>query len=219
MFRHSLAIGLATITIIFSCAVQAQPAARGSQPSYTVNFKDTDIHEVIKFVADATGKTIVIDPRVKGRIKVISQTTVNKDELFELFLTILEVHDFTAVQVGDVVRILPLKDARSSPVPVQDESDVGNRASTNGYVTEVIQLKNIEAAKVLPVLRPLVPQHSHLSSYTESNVIVVSDTAPNIARLRDVIERIDTAALPTTEVVPLKYADAEDLVADRKSVV
>ncbi|MBU2986127.1 type II secretion system secretin GspD [Saccharophagus degradans] len=213
MFRHSLAIGLATITIIFSCAVQAQPAARGSQPSYTVNFKDTDIHEVIKFVADATGKTIVIDPRVKGRIKVISQTTVNKDELFELFLTILEVHDFTAVQVGDVVRILPLKDARSSPVPVQDESDVGNRASTNGYVTEVIQLKNIEAAKVLPVLRPLVPQHSHLSSYTESNVIVVSDTAPNIARLRDVIERIDTAALPTTEVVPLKYADAEDLVA------
>lgn len=214
MFRQSLAIGLATITIAYSCAVQAQPSTRNGQPSYTVNFKDTDIHEVIKFVADATGKTIVIDPRVKGRIKVISQTTVDKDELFELFLTILEVHDFTAVQVGDVVRILPLKDARSSPVPVQNSEEAAQRDSkTNGYVTEVIQLKNIEAAKVLPVLRPLVPQHSHLSSYTESNVIVVSDTAPNIARLRDVIERIDTAALPTTEVVPLKYADSEELVA------
>lgn len=214
MFRQSLAIGLATITIAFSSAVYAQPSSGSGQPSYTVNFKDTDIHEVIKFVADATGKTIVIDPRVKGRIKVISQATVDRDELFELFLTILEVHDFTAVQVGDVVRILPLKDARSSPVPVQNSEEAAQRKSkTNGYVTEVIQLKNIEAAKVLPVLRPLVPQHSHLSSYTESNVIVVSDTAPNIARLRDVIERIDTAALPTTEVVPLKYADAEELVA------
>lgn len=211
MRRFLLALGLTATAAMIPSVAFSQDESGDDQPSYTVNFKDTDIQEVIKFVAEATGKTIIIDPRVKGRIKVISQTTVRQDDLFELFLSILEVHDYTAVEVEGVVRVLPLKDARSSPVPVRGYKKRPNE--TTGYVTEVIQLRNIEAAKVLPVLRPLVPQHSHLSSYTESNVIVVSDTAPNIARLRNILQRIDTAALPTTEVVPLRYADSEELVA------
>ncbi|SMF12029.1 type II secretion system protein D (GspD) [Alteromonadaceae bacterium Bs31] len=182
--------------------------AAAQQPTYTVNFKDSDIHEVIKFVAEVTGKTLVIDPRVKGRVKVISQKPLNERELIELFRSVLEVHDFTIVEVGNVVRVVPLKDARSSPLPVKD-----NPEFDEGYVTQVIQLKNIAAAKVLPVLRPLVPQHSHLAAYDPSNAIVVSDTAANIARIREIIEKIDTAALPTTEVIELKYADAESLVA------
>lgn len=207
MRRYLWALGLATAIALPVSSVQAQS---DEQPSYTVNFKDTDIQEVIKFVAEATGKTIVISPRVKGRIKVISQTTVRQDELFELFLSILEVHDFTAVEVDGVVKVLPLKNARSSPVKVNKKR--ASDLNTNGFVTEVIQLRNIEAAKVLPLLRPLIPQHSHVSSYSDSNVIVLVDSAPNIAKVREILERIDTAALPTVEVVSLKYADAEDLV-------
>lgn len=188
---------------------QTQPASTNGEPTFTVNFKDTDIQEIIKFVADVTGKTIVVDPRVKGRVKVISNRQVDKHGLMELFRSVLEVHDFMVVEVGDVVRIIPLKDARNSPVPVTDEGDT----LEEGFITQVIQLKNIDAAKVLPVLRPLVPQHSHLASYPDSNAIVVSDTYANIKRLREVIEKIDTAALPTTEVIDLKYADAEELVA------
>ncbi len=182
--------------------------AVAQQPTYTVNFKDSDIHEVIKFVAEVTGKTLVIDPRVKGRVKVISQKPLNERQLMELFRSVLEVHDFTIIEVGNVVRVVPLKDARSSPLPVKDDPEFDE-----GYVTQVIQLKNIAAAKVLPVLRPLVPQHSHLAAYDPSNAIVVSDTAANIERIKEIITKIDTAALPTTEVVELKYADAESLVA------
>ncbi len=206
MFRLSQV----SAALVLSVALAFSPtwAQDSNQPEQTwmVNFKDADIEEVIKFVADITGRTIVMDPRVKGRVKVISQEPVNKRELYNLFRDILEVHDFAVVEVGKVTRVIPLKDARSAPIPVGEPDD-------RGYVTEVYQLKNVDASKILPVLRPLIPQHSHMAADTFSNSIVVSDTAPNIRRLMKVIEKIDQSALPETEVIQLRYADAEDLVS------
>lgn len=205
VFRQSLAIFMAAV-IMFSGAPAWSQDEEQPEQTWTVNFKDTDIEEVIKFVADVTGRTMVMDPRVKGRVKVISQKPVNEHELYNLFRDILEVHDFAVVEVGKVTRIIPLKDARSAPIPVGMPDD-------RGYVTEVYQLKNVDASKILPVLRPLIPQHSHMAADTYSNSIVVSDTAPNIARLMKVIEKIDQSALADTEVIQLQYADAEDMVA------
>lgn len=196
------------LLVLLSSVILGLATPAWAQQTWTVNFKDSDIQEVIKFVADVTGKTIVIDPRVKGRVKVISAKPLDREQLLELFRSVLEVHDFTSIEVGNVLRIVPLKDARSSPLPVTNKED-----EKVGYVTEVIQLRNIAAAKVLPVLRPLVPQHSHLAAYDPSNAIVISDSEENISRLRDLIERIDKAAVPTTEVLQLRYADAQDLVA------
>jgi general secretion pathway protein D len=111
------------------------------------------------------------------------------------------------VEVEGVLRIIPLKDARSSPVPV-----VSGNSAEKGYLTQVIQLQNIAAAKILPSIRPLVPQHSHLSAYDPSNAIIITDSAENIARIRELIERLDKSATPITEIVELKYANAADLV-------
>lgn len=177
-----------------------------AQQTWMVNFKDSDIQEVIKFVADITGRTVVIDPRVKGRVKVISNEPLTEAELLALFRTVLEVHDFSLVEVGDLLRIVPLKDARSSPVPV-----TGRTTDKKGYLTQVIQLQNIAAAKVLPSIRPLVPQHSHLSAYDPSNAIIITDSAENIARIRELIEQLDKSATPVTEIIELKYANATDL--------
>ena len=91
-------------------------SAVASAQDYTVNLKDTDIQELIKFVAQATDTTIVVDPAVKGKVKVVSSKPVSRDELYELFLSILEVHGYTAVRSGGVVRVIQAKDARSSPV-------------------------------------------------------------------------------------------------------
>ena len=178
-----------------------------AQQTWMINFKDSDIQELIKFVADVTGRTVVIDPRVKGRVKVISSKPLNEAELLQLFRTVLEMHDFSVVDVEGVLRIIPLKDARSSPVPV-----VGGETKEKGYLTQVIQLQNIAAAKILPSIRPLVPQHSHLSAYDPSNAIIITDSAENIARIRELIERLDKSATPITEIVELKYANAADLV-------
>jgi general secretion pathway protein D len=178
-----------------------------AQQTWMINFKDSDIQELIKFVADVTGRTVIIDPRVKGRIKVISSKPMDEAELLHMFRTVLEMHDFSMVEVEGVLRIIPLKDARSSPVPV-----VSGNSSEKGYLTQVIQLQNIAAAKILPSIRPLVPQHSHLSAYDPSNAIIITDSAENIARIRELIERLDKSATPVTEIVELKYANAADLV-------
>ena len=177
---------------------------------YTVNLKDTDIQEFIKFVADVTGTTMVVDPNVKGKVRVISSKPVTQSELYDLFLSILDVQGYTAVRSGQVVRIVPSKDARSSPVPLMENQDLlGN----DEYVTQVIRLDNISAAKLIPVLRPLVPQQAHMAAYAPSNAIIISDIRSNIGRIVEIIERMDRSAIQTTEIIRLKYGVAEDVVS------
>ncbi|MFV0478052.1 MAG: type II secretion system secretin GspD [Parahaliea sp.] len=182
---------------------------------YTVNLKETDIQELIKFVAEVTNTTIVVDPSVKGKVKVVSARPVNKDELYDLFLSILEVHGYTAVRSGTVVRVIQSKDARSAPVSVRSGE---HRQSSDEYVTQVIKLENISAAKLIPVLRPLVPQQAHMAAYAPSNAIVISDIAANIDRISDIIQRMDRSAVQQTDLVRLKYAVAEDVVGMLKEL-
>ena len=196
---HAIAI---TAALTFSAVSVAQ--------EYTVNLKDTDIQEFIKFVADVTGTTMVVDPNVKGKVRVISSKPVSQAELYDLFLSILDVQGYTAVRSGQVIRIVPSKDARSSPVPImEDQAAVGN----DEYVTQVIRLDNISAAKLIPVLRPLVPQQAHMAAYAPSNAIIISDIRSNIGRIVDIIERMDRSAIQTTEIIRLKYGVAEDVVS------
>lgn len=176
-----------------------------SAEEWKINFNETEINELVKFVADATGLTIVVDPKVKGKVKVISTKPVDTEELYALFLSILEVHGFAAVKSGDVLRVVPTKDARSLPVPVS-----GGKGGE--IVTHVIQLKNVAAAKLIPILRPLVPQQAHMAAYAPSNSIIISDTAANIGRIRDVISQMDRSADQSTSLVQLKHASAEEVV-------
>ena len=176
---------------------------------YTVNLKETDIQELIKFVAEATGTTIVVDPAVKGKVKVVSSKPVSKSELYDLFLSILEVHGYTAVRSGGVVRVIQNKDARSAPVSVREE---GTGQPSDEYVTQVIRLENISAAKLIPVLRPLVPQQAHMAAYAPSNAIIISDVASNIDRITSIIDRMDKTAVAETQIVRLRYGVAEDVV-------
>ena len=153
---------------------------------------------------------MVVDPNVKGKVMVISSKPVSQAELYDLFLSILDVQGYTAVRSGQVIRIVPSKDARSSPVPImEDQAAVGN----DEYVTQVIRLDNISAAKLIPVLRPLVPQQAHMAAYAPSNAIIISDIRSNIGRIVDIIERMDRSAVQTTEIIRLKYGVAEDVVS------
>ena len=202
LLKNSLrAIGI-TVALTLSAVSAAQ--------EYTVNLKDTDIQEFIKFVADVTGTTMVVDPNVKGKVRVISSKPVSQAELYDLFLSILDVQGYTAVRSGQVIRIVPSKDARSSPVPIMDDQSA---AGNDEYVTQVIRLDNISAAKLIPVLRPLVPQQAHLAAYAPSNAIIISDIRSNIGRIVDIIERMDRSAIQTTEIIRLKYGVAEDVVS------
>lgn len=195
------------LTAVFFFAGLGGLAPVAADQTWTVNFNDSDIQEVIKFVADATGKTIVINPLVKGKVKVMSSQSLGREQLYDLFLSVLEIHGFTAIEAGDIVRIIPNKEARSSPTPLSG----GVALSNDRYVTQVIPLHNVSAIKVLPVLRPLVPQQSHLAAYESGNAVIIADTAANIARIRALIERIDQASVTETEMVSLHYAQADEV--------
>ena len=199
------------IALVVSLLLFAKPVL-GQE--FTVNLKDTDIQEFIEFVADVTGTTIVIDPAVKGKVKVVSSKPVSRAELYDLFLSILDVHGYTAVRSGEVVRVIPNKNARSAPVDVISGTSVIN----DEYVTQVIRLDNVSAAKLIPVLRPLVPQQAHMAAYAPSNAIIISDIRANIDRIAKIIDRMDQSAVKKTEVVKLRYGVATDVVEMLKTL-
>ena len=198
--KHRLLPAITLLLCLFGLPSAAQ--------EWEINFKEMDIQELIKFVAEATDTTIVVDPKVKATVKVVSAKPVTSSELYDLFLSILDVHGFTAVRSGSVVRVIQAKDARSSAVRVQGEAS----RATDEYVTQVIRLENISAAKLIPVLRPLVPQQAHMAAYAPSNAIIISDIAANIERIRSIIQSMDQSAVQQTEIINLQYAVAEDVV-------
>ena len=176
--------------------------------SYTLNFKNTDIGELIRFVADATESTIIIDPRVKGRIRVISSQSVNERELYDLFLTILDVQGYAATRSGKVITVVPKQEARTMPVPTVD---VTTRQDNREMVTTVVPLRNVPAAQLISVLRPLISQQGHMAAYAPSNAIIMAEVAENIARILDVVRRLDEASSDRLETHSLKYANASEV--------
>jgi general secretion pathway protein D len=139
---------------------------------------------------------------------------VSKAELYDLFLSILDVHGYTAVRSGAVVRVIPNKNARSSPVDVISGTSVINAE----YVTQVIRLDNVSAAKLIPVLRPLVPQQAHMAAYAPSNAIIISDIRANIDRMEKIIASMDQSAVKETEIIKLRYGVSTDVVEMLKTL-
>lgn len=187
----------------------AEPKQVVPEQTWTVSFKDVDIVEVVKFVQEVTGKPIIVDPKVRGPIRVIANKPLNKKELYDLFLAVLDVHGFTAFESDGVVRVIVNREARNLPIPTEQTI----RSRDDGYITQIIQLNNISAAKVLASIRPLVPQYAHLTAYEPSNALIISDTRANIARINDLILQMDKAAVMATDVLQLRYAQATEVVA------
>jgi len=180
-----------------------------AETGVTLNLKDADIRSFIETVAEATGRNFVVDPRVKAKVTVVSARSMNREEVYQVFLSVLQVHGYAAVQVGEIIKILPDVNAKQGPVATGGGS---SQATGDELVTRVVPIKNVPAAQMVPILRPLVPQQGHLAAYPNSNVLVVSDRAANIERLISIINRIDRPDSQEIEVVPLRHASATELV-------
>ena len=175
----------------------------------TLNLKDADIRVLVDTVASVTGKNFIIDPRVKAKVTVVSSQPMAADELYQIFLSILQVHGFAAVPVGDVIKIVPDVNAKQGPVPTAGS----NRPHATGdqLITRVIPINHVPAAQLVPILRPLIPQQGQLAAYQPSNTLLIADRAANINRLVEIIRRIDRPDQSDIEIIPLKYAPASDV--------
>lgn len=192
---------LALVWLVLIVPVQAE--------TVTLNLKDADISALISTVAEVTDRNFIVDPRVKGKVTVVSSRPMDSEEVYQVFLSILKVHGFAAVPSGEVIKIVPDVNAKQDGIPTASDSAPGRG---DQMVTRVVQVDNVAAAQLVPILRPLVPQQGHLAAYPATNVLIISDRASNVDRLLTIIRRIDQVSDSEIEVITLQHASATEVV-------
>ena len=205
---RSLLTTLLAALLVFGAAVPSS-AQSASGARITPNFKDADITQVIEAVAAATGRNIIVDPRVRAQVTMLSSTPMTPDAFYEAFLALLQVHGFVAAPSGDVLKIIP--DANSRTMPGNDLPDRLS-ATSDEIVTQVVSVTNVSAAQLVAILRPLMPQNAHLAAYPSSNMLILADRANNVNRMLRIIRRIDQASDADIEVVSMQNASAAEVV-------
>ena len=178
------------------------------QVTITPNYKEADIRQIVEAVGAVTNKNFIIDPRVNAKVTMLSTTPMTPEAFYEAFLAILEVHQLAAMQSGDIIKIIPNATARQYAGPL----GTSNAAGADDIVTQVIQVQNVGAAQLVPILRPLIPQFGHLAAHPGSNMLIISDRAANVTRLISIIRRIDLSSDDDIEVVPLQHASSAEIV-------
>ena len=200
-------IFLGRIAALLACAALVSTSV--ARADVTLNLKDAEIGTLIQTVSEVTGRNFIVDPRVKGKVTVISASPMDEDGLYETFLAVLQVQGFAAIPSGDTIKIVPETNARQDG---GGYNSGGAGLAIDEVVTHVYPIQNVSAAQLVPILRPLVPQWGHLAAYAPSNMLIISDRAANVVRLERLIRQIDQSGDRGIEIVKLEHASAAEIV-------
>ncbi len=195
-------------TLLFVILLPVMSVVQAQEETWRLNLKDADIRAFVTQVADITGYSFVVDPRVKGKVTVLSSAPMNKDEIYDLFLAVLNVHGFTAIPGEEVVKIVQQVDAKQS-AEILDRFPV---TPSEQLITRVIQIDNANALELVPILRPLVAKYGHLAGVAAANALIVSDHSSNIQRIEQIVRELDSPSKYEVEVIQLKEAWVGDMV-------
>jgi len=181
-----------------------------SQP-VSIDFNNVDINVLVKFISEMTGKNFVVDQRVKGKVTIISPSKISVNEAYKVFESVLEVHGYTTVKAGKIIKIVPAPDARSKNIETRLREESG--VTEDKVVTQLIPLKYANPSDVKKLLSPLVSKSSVILDYSPTNMLIVTDVYSNIKRLQKIIETIDVMGIgQEMTILPLDHANAKDLV-------
>jgi general secretion pathway protein D len=179
-----------------------------SAESWKVNLQDADIKAFINEVATITDQNFVLDPRINGNVTVISNRALSRDEIYELFLSVMQVNGIAAIDSGTTTKLVPDNVAKQSGIAVDLRGETVGEALT----TRVIYLTNTQAAEILGVIRPLMPQSAHAAAVTGLNALVLSDRADSLNQLTALIRDLDSNVNDSLRVIPLRHVDAERMM-------
>lgn len=175
----------------------------------TLNFQEADINALIGTVSQITGRNFIVDPRVKGRVTLISGTPLDTEQVYNVFLSVLEVHGFAAVDAAGLTKILPANIIKQQPTRTATGNEV---VATDEQVTQVYTLKHASVQELTPILRPLLPPTSHFAPHVGSNTLVFTDTAANIDRVLKIVGILDQPDKRSDiNVVKVVHANAQRL--------
>lgn len=177
-------------------------AEASAQEQVRINFRDADIRSVIESVAEITGKSFVLDPRVKGKVTIIAPQAIDSSLLYSAVLSAIQVQGFQAVEDGAVTRIVPFNQSFSFAGGIGD----------NKLETQVLKIKYVQASTLVPVLKPMLSNGARLMAFAQSNYLVVSDIRSNINRLKALIKEMDDPDHSMVEVINLDHISAAEAV-------
>ena len=200
------AVAAAPALAVLSASAQAQ--------TWKINLRDADLTAFISEVADITGKNFAVDPRVRGNVTVISNKALNKNEVYDLFLGVLNVNGVVAIPSGNSIRLVPDSNVKNAGVPY----DPSRNARGDQVVTRVIWLENTNPNDLIPALRPLMPQFAHLAAVQGTNALIVSDRASNIFQIETLIRNLDGTGQNDIEAVTLQHSQAEEIIEQLSAI-
>lgn len=202
---------------------EARPNTAGSEDQYvSIDFNDVDINLFIKFISELTHRNFIVDSQVKGNVTIISPSKISVHEAYRIFESVLSIHGFSAVEAGEVTKIVPSPDARSQNLDTRlftgsqltDSQDL-----SDSMVTRIIALKYADAEEMKRIFTPLVSKGSVIIAYSDTNMLIVTDTDSNIKRLMKIINAVDVMGIgKKMSVIPVEYADATKLVTNLSSI-
>ena len=174
-----------------------------------LNFQQADLQAVVKAVSQMTGRNMLVDPRVRGQVTIVSARAMPVAAAYQVFLSALKAQGFTAVEgPGDTVRIVPVAEAKAA-APVNDQ--VGPPRGGEQVITQVLIGQHVSVVQLQNVLRPLMSPTSQLSVYEPANALVITDYADNVRRLLRIVEKIDLPSSTDVTVIPVQYASVVDV--------
>jgi len=209
---HCLAPVVVSALMLGGQVVMAQTAAAGRNEPITLNFVNADIEAVARTMATVTGLSVVVDPRVKGTISLVTEKPVSRAAAMNQFLATLRLQGYTMVETGGIYKVLPEADAKLQSATV-GVSTGGSpvRAGSNQIVTQIIKLNHENANNLVPILRPLISPNNTINVNASNNSLIITDYADNLQRIGKIIAAMDVAPGTDVEIIPLKYAIASDL--------
>ncbi|MDD4882703.1 MAG: type II secretion system secretin GspD [Gallionellaceae bacterium] len=207
VFPSCLRVLLSAFALV--CLVAAPAGA--AEPKISLNFVNADIGEVLKAIGQVTGKTFIVDPRVKGTLNIASPQPVSKSVAYDILLSSMRLQGYAAVESNGVVRIVPEADAKFYALPYTGKSKRGKGLAQGQMVSRVFPLHHESAAQMVVVLRPLVSPNNVISADTSSNSLLVTDYADNVARLEEILANLDVPDVGEPVIIPLRYASAQEV--------
>ena len=184
-----------------------------SQETYILNYEDVDIKKVTQDIAQFAKKTIILDPRVKGRISIYSNANLNRNQVWDVYLRTIQVNGFSAISEGGFVRIVPDNEATR-------DNNISSISSSGDYQTSVIPLENRSIEEVLPMIKPITGRQAHLSSISSINSILIVDRVSNVERIAKLIRDLDknnSAIISIIKLTNLSSIEAARILEKLKS--
>ncbi len=188
------------------------PAKKEPEKKFvTIDFDNVDILLLIKFISEVTGKNFVIDQKVKGKVTIVSPTKISVDEAYKVFESVLEVHGFTTVPAGSIVKILPSVTARGKNIEtrLREEAIIPE----DKVITQVIRLDYANPDTLKKLFAPLISKSSVIVSYAPTAMLIVTDVLSNIKRLLSIIKIVDVVGIgEEISLIPLEHATASVII-------